>query len=757
MSLQSRAGFIDLLPALPKAWPPQVTKENPIVYRVFLEMVVVGARFALAALLCSACCVGAEAASGSPRYELKNEAYRVAVTVAADGTVNVRLDDRRSGLRVAEGACLYRASEEIHGKAARARRLEEPVVTVKNRSLVIRGTLLGLELAHTFTLPEDKPLVEERIVVRNSGSTPVVLTDFEVGMTRRVTDTGAAVVPELVGDRVVAVPFRYRSRGYRDYSIGDLANKPGSLRRILNLCSEVSVPSRHRPSEGWAWTHGDWALGIFSFNQDHMVFSVISQVPGKEGVRLRLGGAVMINDEPAALGRIAPGQSVDLGLIRYETVRGGYTDSMYAYRKMLDQKGCRFPADYNPPVHWNQLYDMHGAWKDRAHKYTKAIVETQAAKARDYSCEAIYLDPGWDTDFGTFLWGQQWLGPRKQFIEEIETKYGLKVSLHLALATWMSHHLSWGLGAVNSWPEASHRKEAEAPQAGARPGAPDPIVCLGSKQYLDEAERRILESCADGVVFLMFDGNAWNGGCHNAQHGHPVPYRMEDHIRANLDLAQRIHAKYPKVLIEMHDILAGGTNMRGIPIYYKYGLPGSYDENWGFELMWKMLKNVQSGRAKMLYYANLGCNVPFYLHVNLAQDNEHLLGLWWYASTCRHLGVGGTHRDAKIAAAQREAMKRYRRLERFYKRGEFFGISEEIHLHVVPEENAFVVNMFNLSPEKRTVGGGIELRKMGLDPKRKYPIRENDGRVDNGVFHVSRAVEPWATQLIEVGVEKAAK
>ena len=31
--------------------------------------------------------------------------------------------------------------------------------------------------------------------------------------------------------------------------------------------------------------------------------------------------------------------------------------------------------------------------------YTKAIIEQQAAEGRDFSCEALYLDPGWDTDF----------------------------------------------------------------------------------------------------------------------------------------------------------------------------------------------------------------------------------------------------------------------------------------------------------------------------------------------------------------------
>jgi hypothetical protein len=33
---------------------------------------------------------------------------------------------------------------------------------------------------------------------------------------------------------------------------------------------------------------------------------------------------------------------------------------MYGYRRVLDERGCRFPATYDPPVHWEQLYDMEG-------------------------------------------------------------------------------------------------------------------------------------------------------------------------------------------------------------------------------------------------------------------------------------------------------------------------------------------------------------------------------------------------------------
>lgn len=864
---------------------------------------------------------------------LKNRAYQLAAAITADGTVDVRLDDLISGLCVADGPCIYRASENNNGTTAETGRLEQPVVKVDNGTLIIQGKLLDLELTHTFALPKDRPLMEERILLRNSGATPVALSDLEVGMTKRVADASGRTLPELAQDRWSAVPFLARAtdpKGYlNEFSIHDLVTQPGFEPHISKNQAYSKTPSRHRPSEAWAWKHGDTTLGVFSFSQENMLFSVVSQEKDADGVSLRFGGVCMISGEPAALSRIASGRQVDLGMIRYQTVSGGYNEASYAYRALLDEKGCRFPVDYNPPVHWEQLYDMNGAWQDRPHRYTKTIVEKEAEKGREYGCEALYLDPGWDTDFGTFLWGGQWLGPRKQFIEEMKSEYGLGVSLHCPLATWMSHHLSWGIGAVKSWPQEAkllpppnslmpnlrvpalrdkHRNLALLPSAKpnassvfsngeasahqiahlndgwfgnaaswiagtmpawaeidlgaayqiaevrvgndhalqftdraaseirilvasdhaadssapawkvvaqgsgealqveksfafapcrarwvrvellkggtdlprldeiqiyeATPVSPseadsfaksvkrrgggegqvaDPLICLGSKQYLDEAEKRLLANCADGVVFLMFDGNWWNGGCNDPNHGHPVPYLMEDHIRANIDWAQRIHAKYPKVLIEMHDPIAGGSKTRFCPVYYKYGLPGSYDENWGFELMWDAMGDLKEGRTRALYYYNLGCNVPIYTHVNLAQDNESCVVLWWWASTCRHLGIGGTSPNTAVAAAQKQAMQRYRKLERFFKRGEFFGISEEIHLHVLPRENSFVVNLFNLSDGKRTVGGSIPLEKLGLDPKRSYQVNGRDGRIEDGVFHVSRSMDPWSAHVVEVG------
>lgn len=521
------------------------------------------------------------------------------------------------------------------------------------------------------------------------------------------------------------------------------------------------LPSRHRYSEGWAWTHANHTLGIFKFNQEAIEFSVISTLVRDGGVALRFGGAAMIGGDPSSLTHMEPGEEVALGLTRYQTVRGDTTQANYAFRALLDENGCRFPDDYNPPVHWNELYD-NPEWNlvtpgkpesprmTRPLTYTRELIELEAAKARDYSCESLYLDPGWDTDFGTFIWGEEWLGPRDKFIRDTKDRYGLGVSLHCPLATWMSFD---GRG-VASWPEASFRMD-EAGNILKNPvwsgGGVKGSVCLGSQQYLDEAERRLLEHCADGVVFLMFDGNWYNGGCWDPAHGHPVPYTLEAHCRANLELAQRIHAKYPEVLIEMHDMITGGSINRYTPVYYKYGLPGSYDDNWGFELMWSCMDDIRSGRALALYYYNLGCNVPVYLHVDLRDDNEHCLVLWWNASTCRHLGIGGTHEDPQIAEAQRLAMQRYRSLERFYKRGDFYGISEEIHLHVLPDEGAFVVNLFNLSDEPRRITGDISTDQLGLDPDQWYVASKGCG-FRTRRFYVDRLLEPLSAQVAEVRV-----
>lgn len=612
----------------------------------------------------------------------------------------------------------------------------------------------------TFTLAPNKDFLEERITFRASSGEPVEIREIETGFLKRIAGAPGNVDAVCANDRFIAVPFRSRASdapGYvHDYPVSDIIKQAGYIPVVDYNLNYGRIPSRHRMSDGWAWIRGKRILGIYKFNQERIEFSALSTIASPGGIRLRFGGSCLI---PASLDyplTVKAGESISAGVMRYYSIEGVYNDALYAFRGMLDEFNCSFPAGYNPPVHWNELYD-NLEWAGvstpgspaktraavRGYTYTKGKILEEARKAKEYSCGALYLDPGWDTKFGSFLWGTEWLGPVRRYIDDVKRMYGLETSLHCPLGTWMSHK-SFHIDSTSyaEWSPDAVRMDSEGKPA-------EKSVCLGSRQYLDEAERRLLELCANGVTFLMFDGNWWCE-CFNPNHGHPVPYTFEDHCRANVDLAQRIHKKYPDVLIEMHDMLTGGSHYRQTPVYYKYSLPGSYDENWGFELMWTPFKDLLDGRGKMLYYYNMGCNIPLYLHVDLRTDNEHCFVVWWYASTIRHLGIGGTHDDPHVVQNQINAMRKYKELERFYKRGIFLGISEEIHLHVLPEENAFTVNLFNMSDERRFISGRIAADKLGIDMNRWY-AGDNGylGHFDKnaGTFEVHRELEPWGTAV----------
>ena len=95
-------------------------------------------------------------------------------------------------------------------------------------------------------------------------------------------------------------------------------------------------------------------------------------------------------------------------------------------------------------------------------------------------------------------------------------------------------------------------------------------------------------------------------------------------------------------------------------------------------------------------------------------------------------------------------MKRYRALERFYKRGDFYGMNPEAHVHALPSENACVVNLFNLSDQPRTITGEIPLKQMHLDSARAYRSDSAWARVENGTLRMSLETPPWSAEVAEV-------
>lgn len=688
--------------------------------------------------------------------ELSNSTFYVSISLGAE--VKVSLRDIESNTVWAQGAYVYRAARKVPEGHVHMQGLHGVRCRQTDDRILIEGQLAGLDVVHEFYLPADRPLLEERLRLTNNTAGAICLSAFAFGFRRPIADKVGQLLPDRSDDRLVAIPFRHRATDPgdmdMDFGLADLMARLGRAPRVnFDALQTGYVPTAVWASEGWAWTSGGRTLGVFKFNQAALEFSVLEVEVDTTGVQLRFGGAGQLEGEPDALTEITPGQTVALGVTGMVS-EAGYVATSYAFRNWLDKNGCRFPVGYNPPVHWNELYDNpewsvgtpgqpHLPRRTRPITYTKALMMAEAAKAKAYGCQALYLDPGWDIEFGSLIWATERLGDMNEFVAEVYQTSGLSVSLHCPLAAWAAVE---GSG-THLWPAEARRLTADGQmKAGS--------LCQTARQYHDEVARRMLALCAGGVKFLMFDGNAWPGECWNPDHGHAVPLTYTEHCRANIELARRIHAQYPDVLIEMHDAIVAGMRARYTPVYYGYGLPGSYDENWGFELMWQPMEELRTGRARALYYYNLGCNVPAYLHVDLRCDNEHSLVLWWYASTCRHLGIGGTHPNPHIAAQHRAAMQRYGELERFYKVGEFYGISEAFHVHVLQDEGAFVINLFNLSDESRIISGVVPFDLIGLERDRWYvsPYTHPEGFFDpgQGAFLLNRRVAAWGTEVIKV-------
>jgi hypothetical protein len=293
--------------------------------------------------------------SHQPRKTIENSAYRLAIDVASGG-LHAVLEDKRSGLRLADGPLVYRTDAAGHENPASLFQFVAPVVSVEGNRLIISGTLAGLRVEHAFTLPPDKPVMDETLRLTNPTPGVVSLADFECGLTRLLKDESGRIPADLAGDRWVAVPHRKRAEApkevFLDFSAFDMADKPGFETHPDAVQDPHYLPSRHRYSDGWAWTHGNAALGIYKYSQEAMLYSVLSAAKTARGTLLRFGGTAMVMGEPAVLTRLQPGQTADLGLSRYETFEGGWREAMYGYRRFLDERGYRFPADCDPPVHW---------------------------------------------------------------------------------------------------------------------------------------------------------------------------------------------------------------------------------------------------------------------------------------------------------------------------------------------------------------------------------------------------------------------
>jgi hypothetical protein len=682
------------------------------------------------------------------------------LTLEPQPAMQVRLRHKRSGVLLAGAGYSYSfgtpAFERVSVKQARG-------ATVA----VLTGRAQGaLEVEQRFELPDDRPWIEEQIRITNRGRFRLALPYGRCGFVLPLRIEGERVEGPLAAHRFTAVPYRREPTGnrqqYADYSLAQVLTAPrlSGLRNALpvdrdksvvtSLACRTGVVHTHYSeyaSEAWVLTDGKSGFLISKYSQDGMEWALIDRVPvDEERLGLRWGGFGIFEGDPEHGAWLAAGESYTFGVTRLTAFEGGINEGFYAFRSEMESRGQGCPPNFNPPAHWNELYDNR-LWShqqddpaDRKRYYQLADMKLEAAKARDYHCEALYMDPGWDTNFASKIWDVSRLGPMDAFAEMLRRDYGLSLSLHTPMAGWCN---------PGSYDRSLDRMRADGSRV-------EGSLCAMSRQYGDETFRRLDALAGAGARFFMFDGTIYSGECWDPAHGHELPARTDAQVRAMNGLARRVHRKHPDVLIEMHDQLLGGTPYRHVPAYLGYGESAEgrgFDTVWAFELMWDPMSDLAGGHSIALYYYNLAYSIPLYIHIDLRSDNGQALMLWWNISTCRHLGLGGSHKDPAVRKVHQDAMAAYRRLKPLFASGVFYGIDEETHVHRERSGPRAVVNCFNLAKEPTHREIQFQPERFGLDPARRYRIAGGATRRSGNRYTVEVAIPAYGHTLLEVEPE----
>lgn len=636
----------------------------------------------------------------------------------------------------------------------------------------LEGTFnaVGIEIYHKFKQQGDG--LEESITLKNCSDCKIKIKKLELGFSSQLENK--------MDWELKAIPFRTQLDGnVHEYSGDTLLN--GTFTNFINGCkpekgkkvygnSVYSDATRPEPdltedgvlrSEAWAWGKDGSGLAVIKYNNDEIELSVAA--PDKEtgSAFLRFGGAgLCLYGEPSGVGCLEPGSSYTFGSTIYKTYTAGVENAYYIYRSFLEGKGHTFPQKYNPPVNWNELYDIgwyHSDKEKLKEFYTKEAILLEAAKAKECYCDLLYMDPGWELAEGVTLWDDERLGNVEELINILKKNYEISFGYRTILRCY-----------INYWSDkllVRHNMHEEAKACTTAEQYPLWEVCLCNDEFWKEKLKRILDISSHDVQFMMFDEMDWRGPCYNDTHGHSIPSKPIDHVMAVYKLSKEVRKQCPGLLTEVHDPVWPWAHSIYVPTYFKQGFEdrGYYDENWGFEFMWDCLNDLKSGKALSLYYYNLGCSIPLYLHITMAADNDQCLFFWWCASTVRHLGIGGKESNPTIEPqgklplydkvkrfeAYKKSMKYYKALKRYFACGVFTGITENVHLHSLTDSKGGVVNVFNVSDEQRKVSFFIDSGVLGGTGLKVHGANEVEWTKEGGRINV--ILSPMSHALVSIG------
>ncbi|MFQ3550007.1 MAG: hypothetical protein SNJ70_09690, partial [Armatimonadota bacterium] len=457
-----------------------------------------------------------------------------------------------------------------------------------------------------------------------------------------------------------------------------------------------------------------------------------------DDVFLNFGGcAPVLYSEPLEGKILASGSQIAFGQTRYHFYEGLWRRGSYMFRDYISSLGHMIPDNYNPPLVWSTEYDI-GLQPNRnapISRYDLDGIEREAKKAKEMGCEALFLSAGWEDEDGSSRWDEEKLGQADVTIRNIKQEFGLKIGFRCI-----------GRSYGDEYP-GMYRKMYDNAIGYFAPYKSRPFYepCYCFDKYQQEKIERVSQLVDAGMDFIVFDAFDWRGRCFDESHNHKIPTTPGMHSKAIFRMIEELKTKYPYLFIETHDPV-WSWGVRYLPVYYMYSGGDTFEAIWSFKFARNPLDDLLSGKALSLFYYNLCYDIPLFTHINLNKDNQDCLAFWWYASTVRHLGIGGVKSSDGQYEAYKQAVSKYLKLKDLYTRGTFYGLDELTHIHTLPDIGRAVINAYNLTDA--TVSRDIEIVLSEIGLLDEVVLTGAEGKIADGKVNIHLEIKPYSPAII---------
>ncbi len=587
-------------------------------------------------------------------------------------------------------------------------RVDEHISDKGGRIVIISGILGSGPLAgsirveHRFYIPEDDEYLEERLVLRNTGSVSLAVPGYRFGLRKRLAPSKQYGGPgvDIEHFRLVAVPFRLQPNGQKhDYQLDDMYNGryqcavSGDMHRFN---ASVDDDGRAR-SEGWAFTDGENGLLVMKYNPNMIEYSMLETETTGTTRHLNFGGAApSLFGEPVNAGRLAAGGEIAFGKTRYHFYEGLWRRAYYLFRDFMSTMGHGIPDNYNPPVIWSvRSPDLQNT--------TPAEIVEEARRAKHVGCSAISLGSAWESVRGSAKWDIERLGEPTELLGTLKKDFGFEVNVNAG-----------GRAYGDSFP-GDYRKSVDGCIGFSSPYKENPFYepCVCYKRYQNDLVKRLSEVVKHGVDYVTFREFDWRGPCYEQSHGHAMPSAPGIHGESVVEIVRHLKENHPQIGAKMDDPV-WPSGVRYLPPYYLYDQGATFEEISAFGFSNDPLDALLSGKALALFYYNLAYDLPLTIRLDMTKDNDNCLAFWYYASTVRHLGICSSVFDQDRFDAYRNAIDTYTKLKTIYTQGVFYGWDELTHAHVLSEQSLCVINAFNITDVQVNKQLEVRLNDMGI-------------------------------------------